>query len=307
MTLHRLAPVALFVACLGVAPSVAHGEAAVALSRGRDLVRSFEYDDAITQLEQVLADDGASASQRIEALELMGVLRINLDQSDAARQAFVRLLALDPGHQLAEGAYSPRVTELFGRVRGGTLPAPDVSLEVGPAAGPAPAGPLRIEGTLTGETGGVERVVAMVRTAGQMVYREVDLERSGRSCHGEVPWPPGGEGVELYAEARAPSGRVLARAGSESRPVIATPGEELEGDGSEAPPTGPSSEAEPPPVEAPIEDPQPDPVATGPRWYESWWFWTIVGVVVVGATATAVALTWPAGGQDGTLGRFTLE
>lgn len=35
-------------------------------------------------------------------------------------------------------------------------------------------------------------------------------------------------------------------------------------------------------------------VSTGPEFYETWWFWTIVGVAVAGGTTAAVVLSQPA-------------
>jgi uncharacterized membrane protein YczE len=49
-------------------------------------------------------------------------------------------------------------------------------------------------------------------------------------------------------------------------------------------------------------------VEEGPAWYESWWFWTIVGVAVVGSgTAAAVVLTMDTGGpRDGSGGSWVV-
>jgi len=50
------------------------------------------------------------------------------------------------------------------------------------------------------------------------------------------------------------------------------------------------------------------PVVEGPAWYESWWFWTVVGAVVAGGAVTAGVLLAPepAGPRDGSEGSWVV-
>ena len=282
----------------------AAGEAADALAAGRSLWRSFEYEDAIVQLQSVLSDPRASATQRLEALELMSVLHLTLRRDAQAQESFVRLLSLDPGHSLTDPGYPPRVQEFFGQARSAFIP--QINLNVAPVAPSLvpDAQTLTLAANLSGDTAGIERVLAFVRTAGETNYRQALMRRSGQGFSADVPCPPQGHGMEFYLEAQAPSGYVLGRGASASEPQR-IPGQQS----ATQPPVLPDP-TQPTPLGPNTREGNGGEVDTGGtderQWYQTWWFWTIVGVVVVGATTTGLAVGLQDDLEEGSLGSISL-
>jgi hypothetical protein len=275
--------------------AAAAGEASEALARGRRLVLSFEYDAALEQLEAAVGDERATAAQRIEALELMGVLHFNLDRTARARQMFERLLAFDPGHELTDTSYPPRLIQFYAGVREAIMPQASVTVEA--RARQAPGGGVAVEVSVGGTTGGVEQAVTLVRVGEETNYRRALMTRDGTTFPAEIPTPPDVAEVEYYVEVQAPSGYVLARAGSPDAPLTTALVETASTVGG-GPDTSTETEASTEQEEE-IDRPR-------RRWYASWWFWTIVGVAVAGGAATAVVLTLPEEQEEGTLGTRSL-
>jgi len=266
------------------------------LEPGRAAIRSFDYENAIEHLEQVAADASSTANQRVEALELIGAVSFNLGRRDACREVFQRLLQLDPGHELSEDAHNPRIHEFFSEVRGAFIPELDLEMMLH-SPEEAPPGPLRIEATLTGTLSGVEQVLLLSRAPGEGTYASTGMHPSEEGWNAELTI--GAEGLELYAEARAPSGRVLARAAS-----AADPARVVSATASDTPVDEPMIEVE---VTTESDDHAGDTENERPRWYRSWWFWTIVGTVVVTGGALAIGLTVPENREEASLGSFGLE
>lgn len=277
--------------------SSAYGEGADTLARARELIQSFEYDAAFEQLETVSDDTSATASQRVEALELMGVLHFNLNRRPRARQMFERLLNVDPSHELTDTSYPPRLLRFYTSIRERFIPQVSVDIEVDAFQDPPGSDTLLIEATVAGTTGGVAEVVALVRSRGDESFRRALMTREGDDFFAEIPLRNGVNELEYYVEAAAPSGYVLAHAGSADAPLsvsaeasagVSYNTESEEGNRGEEGSDGAGAEGE------------------QRRWYATWWFWTIVGVVVAGGVATAVVLTLPDEQQEGTLGTRSL-
>jgi len=257
----------------------AMAEAADPLEQGRALVRSFEYDEALGVFQSVVDDPSAPVPSRLEALARIGAVHVRQQDEAAARVAFERLCRLDPGHELVERDFAPAVRGLYGAVQEELGDQEAALMDV--AAEESAPGQATITVTPGPWSAGAVAVTARVRGEGEGAYRTAELERTGGVFELSVPMPSEGLGVEYVVEARAPSGHVVAAAGSEVSPLRIAP----------------SSPAEP-------VEPQ---AAEGRPWYGTWWFWTIVGAVVAGGTATAVALTVPAGPEEGSLGFARLE
>jgi tetratricopeptide (TPR) repeat protein len=283
--------VSILVAAAPVARAESEGGGADAIARGRALVRSFEYDAALSELESVLANPTSTAPERIQALELMALLQMNLRRQAQAQELFERLLNLDPGHELTDPELPPRAEELFAKTRSGFVASARTTVEA--RADGTAGGSVDVEADAGGSTDGVERAVAYLRGPGESTYRRALMTRDGLSFAASVPAPLTGA-LEYYVEVQAPSGYTLASAGSADAPLRAelAPAPDV----AEAPPDD-SDEGE-----------TPRPSGERRRWYRSWWFWTIVGVAVAGgaATATAVVLTQPEEQPHGSLGSLDL-
>lgn len=294
--------VALAMLAAGGAARAEAGSAADALAQGRRLVQSFEYDAALEQLEDVVSDTSATATERVEAFELMGVMHFNLRREPRARQMFGRLLNLDPGHELADTSYPPRLIAFYTSIRESFMPQQTVQVEAEARQDPPGAGRVRIEARVGGAAGGVEQAVALVRAPGQPSYRRALMTRAagaGLEFSAEVPATEAASDLEYYVEVQAPSGYTLATAGSEASP--------LRFDAVAAPPSGPDEVGPAPAGDEAVEGDEGEETPQRRRWYRSWWFWTIVGVAVAGgAAATAVALTLPPEQEQGTLGTWSI-
>jgi hypothetical protein len=279
--------------------SDANAEASDALSAGRSLWRSFEYEDAIVQLQSVVDEQNATVTQRLEALELLAVLHLTLRRQALAQQTFVRLLAIDPQHELSDPGYPPRVQDLFRSTRDSFIPqtAVDVAVDA-PDAVPSGARTLPITATVSGDTLGVERTLVYVRAAGEATFRSAMMRREGLVFAADVPAPAAGAALSYYVEVQAPSGFVIGRRGSAEAPEVVAAAPPLE-----------SLEPDPADVAAPIAPPATEPLdgrsARRPI-HRQWWFWTIIGAVVVGGTATGLAVGLQPDDPSGTLGAMTL-
>lgn len=274
----RLTPIVIVGFLFALIPSRVTAQEARTLERGRELFRSFEYDEALELMQHVVDDGSSSAAERIGALELVGVIHLLQRRQDEARQSFERLLALDPGHELDDSDLPPRVREFFDEVRTEAPAAaqPETELDAPDTFPEAGVAPVLL--TLSGETAGVARALLHLRSSQNSdFFVEEPMTRQGDSFSSDVEAPSEGN-VDFFITLEAPSGHVLASVGSEDEPRTIT-------------------------VPAPIANPEPIAEAEGRPWYRTWWFWTVVGVVVAGGvTAGVIAGTRPEEHQDGTLG-----
>jgi hypothetical protein len=86
------------------------------LELARDRVRTLKYAQAAKALKATARLEGLSRAQALEYFELSGIVAASLGDQEAARAAFVKLLALDSGWKL-KGRPSPRVTTPFYEAR----------------------------------------------------------------------------------------------------------------------------------------------------------------------------------------------
>lgn len=84
------------------------------LDKCRALEGEFDYKGMVPECGLVVADEAASAEERVEAHRLLGFAHTALGDDEAAFQWFVRLLVLDPAHALPDDV-SPRFREVFVR------------------------------------------------------------------------------------------------------------------------------------------------------------------------------------------------
>ncbi len=278
MSTYRITLCALFAISTLLATSNAAAEHVEAMSRARELFQAFEYDDAIEVLETVVQSHSAPADQRIRALELSGTIRVLQDDQDAARELFNRLLSLDPGHEIENPDIPPRVFEQFNEAREATVEFDAPTLDVQVPDAPSSDSPFELAVLATGETAGLAAIVLFIRDDAENRFRARTTTRSGNEFTAEVEII-GGEPLEYYVEARAPSGHVLSSVGSAEDPHSIT---------------------------ARVEPTSADDLDNGRvsrPWYRRWWVWTLVGAVIVGGTATGLAIgLQPEEHENGTLG-----
>jgi hypothetical protein len=123
-------------------------ELAASLAKARRWVKKdLRYADAIVRLEAVLANHELSATQRVEANELLAYAAVAIGDPAHAEQAFSALLDHDPTYRLPTGT-SPKVAEIFERTRAHRTPPPPPA-QVRTATATRPEGLALISGQRT--------------------------------------------------------------------------------------------------------------------------------------------------------------
>jgi len=231
-------------------------EASDQLSEGRRRYGDLDFAGAVEALRRALAVSGTSEALRLEAYEYLGASYLVLEQRSDARAAFLEMLAIDPYHALREPTGSPKIATFVARLRAEVAPDaaldPDVRIACElPRAGRVGSA-LRV---IVRTAGGAAVASVRVRVRGQTdeTWETIEAEPDGARFVATIPARAASDLLELYAEARDERGRLLARAGAPSAPLSIE-------------------------IRATVGAPR----ATA--LYERWWFWTAVGVVVVGAS-----------------------
>ena len=269
-----------------IAPAAAQPAGAPADARARKLLDAGEalfaeqeYREAIKVLLPVTRDAAASRADRVRAWELIALARFILDDPPGARDAFERVLEIDPGFQLRDRSGSPRIRTFFDEIRRtvvGDTAAAAVDLEH--AAPRAATAGTRLELEIRAVRGGaaVVEVVILHRRVGALAYAPTPARAHGDArWRGTIGLPPARRPytIEYYLEARGPGGSVLARVAAPDAPLLMEVG----------------------------------PGGSEPRpWYGRWY--TIAGAAAVAAGATGAVIWAMRGPDDGSLppGRVTV-
>ena len=254
------------------------------------------YPEAIAEAGALLTRTDLAARQRVEILEALAIAQIAENQTQNAQTTLAELYRRDPGHRLSDADASPTVLSAFARAREGRGNAIRVTIDHRSpgrlARREAPAIELRFsagrdavhEARLAYRARGAAEWGTSVMRIGADGVARATIPLSGPSDRTSE--------IEYWAEARAPSGAPLAQLGSAEDPLR---------------------------VSGPAETRQvrfirvETPGRAGPERprgvLEQWWFWTIVGTVVVGGGVAGYVLLGPPseGPQDGSLGNITLR
>jgi hypothetical protein len=245
------------------------------LERARVCQAALDFPCAERELAAVRAALASlAAGEQREALQRSAEVALAAERPDDARAHLATLLALAPDFAPGAEAWPPQWRALLDEVR---RAAPDrlgpTVVEVRlPVAAP-PGRPLEVAVIAT-DPSGVGRVVLFV--GGEPPLAIVCATEDGRRWVGAVPAERvTGRALRLWAEAHDVGGRGPTRWGSPEAPHV-----------------------------LPVAAPEPPPALAGETpWYQTWWFWTAVGVgVAAAAGVTAWALTGP---EDGAAGPVT--
>jgi hypothetical protein len=108
----------------------------------KSAIEEFEFGEhaaAAQKLRSILEPvQLANPEDVIVARQYLGACEHLLDNLDAAKKEFTRLLALDPDHRLDPEVFSPAVVQFFEKVRSELTPAPPPPPKVDPTPPPPP-------------------------------------------------------------------------------------------------------------------------------------------------------------------------
>jgi hypothetical protein len=263
------------------------------------LFRQQAYPRVVQLAERTLQSPDTGPAELAEAYRWQGLALAAQGKTDAAVQAFRRLLAIDPAYQLPRGT-SPKLSAPFFHAAGMARDGQGIRLHHESAAPTSAGGPLALEVELVSDP--LDMVSAIrfrywsdAKAKQQVVQTMRGPGRAAFALPQEVCSTP----VNYSFEALNEAGGVLAVAGGIGHVFSLAPGACGVVAAVVPPPSPPPArtlELPPPPAGGGDEPVVPPKEAVerdeGSPWYKSWWFWTAVGVAVAGGvTGGVLALT----------------
>ncbi|MGF1466364.1 MAG: tetratricopeptide repeat protein [Sandaracinaceae bacterium] len=240
------------------------------LARGASEFEDLRFEEALQTLSAALLRAETTQEDRAVIYRLLAYTYLALGREPEAAGAYRRLLPLDPEFEPGPEV-SPPDRAFFTRVRAawedegrpGSSPPPPVDIQHRSPAQADAGEPVDLEASVVDPGLRVARLVLAYRQGTEAVFRRLDTAPDGEVRRATIPaddvLPPL---VEYYFEAVDGRGLPIASRGDVAAPLrIAVP------------------------------------EATGGGVLAQWWFWTIVGLVVAGGVATAVALAATSGSQ----------
>jgi tetratricopeptide (TPR) repeat protein len=270
--LRRLTLAAL-AGLLSLAGSIRAGE----LESARALYEEMEYEPALEAAGRALAQPEASPAELAEAYRIQGLCLSVLERSEEALAAFRHMLSIAPDTQLPADT-SPKLAAPFYQAVAMARDIRPIALKLVEPEPPGSPGPRQV--MLLSDPFGLVKDVRLVSRLGPGPWQRGparDLAGGGQA-ELELPRPPPDLALEYYLEALNPFGGVLARLGGPEQPF--------------------RLHATQPVVERVVADAPVDAEDEPTPWHRTWWFWTAVGVVVVG-TAVGLGVGLGTAGGDG--------
>ncbi len=224
-----------------------------ALARAEQAFLDVDFDGTLAAAQEALREGGHSPEQLVRLYELLGVSSAAVGEADRARDFFIRMLAIDPSADL-DDTVPPRLRAPFLEARGIVTSRPErLGVSVGLARVQSA---LHVQLTDPFQLGSTVRVHARLEgalafTTTEAAAQSVVLARLDGASEADR--------VEYWVELVDPFGNQVLTLGNEYQPRVV--GREP------AASRGATSSA-------------------GGGVLEEPWFWTVVGVVVVGAGVT---------------------
>lgn len=276
--LRRLTCLGVALLCLAVAAPASAQRGNPLIARGQGEYQELRFEEALQTLSAALVRSGNSRSQQALIYRLLAFTYLALGREEEASGAYQSMLPLDPEFVPGE-EFSPRIRGFFGQVRTtweeagrpGSGPPPPVDIGHRSPARAERGNEVTLSAELEDPGGRVDRLVLAYRQGTEAVFERLDTRLVDGSYVATIPGEHVGPPlVEYYFEAIDAQGLPVAARGD---------------------------------VAAPLRIAVPAPGSGGFNVLEEWWFWTIIGAVVVGGVVTGVVLgTMPPGQQaPGTL------
>lgn len=186
----------------------------------------LEYEKAIRTLQPLRRDPTATRSQRLSALEVIGISLLILGDTAGSTEAFEDLLAIDPGYQLRHDDGSPKIRRHWDQVRRRYVPGFDpearVQLQLGAPSGAVAGQRVEIETEVLSGKAAVVDLVVRWRRRGVLGYRTAQMRRVKGSLWRARFVPPASPTryvLDYYIEARNAAGGSLGRVGGPENPL----------------------------------------------------------------------------------------
>jgi len=256
------------------------------------LFRTMRYEKGLEVTQQIMTSPDSESAQLLEAYLVNGLCLSALDRTDEALLIFRKLLSIKPDFQLSP-EISPKLAATFYQAVALARGKPGISLEHRQPEAQARLAGLQVQVTLKSDPLGLVKAIRLIYRSGQEKPQRLvsGLKKPGTLTM-TLPSDYAAPRVSYYFEALNQYGGALVRLPDKGQPFS------LQGQRAhriEIAPVVPEKTLAPPVIEVPPKpEPGPGPeekpaAAVTSPWYQSWWFWTVVGVVVAG-TATGVAL-----------------
>ncbi len=247
------------------------------MTRIEEMMAEAEFETALSMVNDALTRPGRTEAEKARLYELQGMLHLYLGDEDAARQSFRQLLTGSPQYRLRDDA-SPKVMTIFEEARDEMAAELSRQLKLShPRPRSArPGVPILVELKLESAPEGVQAKLFYRRTAVSGFSSTLFVESEDKTrwvAHvpdldlelNETERLPSGA-LEYFIEVQDPTGSLLAIAGKREAPLVVPMATAAELAAEEA-------------AGAQIHE---------SAWYQKWWVWTIVGVVVAGAVTGGV-------------------
>jgi hypothetical protein len=254
--------------------------AASPLEEAEALVTDMEYATALQKAEQLLRSPEAGPVELVAGWRIHGLCLSALNREAEAVESFRRLLAIDPSFRLPSEV-SPKLRSAYYKAVGMSVDQKPIQVSHVPPVVTGRLGGLRLQARLEADPLRMVKGLRLrYRIAGGV--REISvLADKPKGFSFKLPDGYSAEVFEYWFEAFNEYGGVLARSGSPDAP--------LQLRAAAAPEPAPVVVAASP--IAPVAPPPGEADQDAGRWYTSWWFWTVVGVVVAGAVTGGVLAT----------------
>ena len=248
--------------------AIAAPDGAAQLQRARRLIEDeVEFAKGRETLERLLQDKALAPAMRAKALELLGLAQIALRDPQAV-DSYLALLALRPGYR-PDPLASPYVHKAFTKaLRQHQARAPQ--LQAVKAAPEAAA--IRIEGRLNDPQSLVGELKLYTRMGSALEFEPQALQVNLGAFSKRLKRPASGGRLEFFVEGRTPADHPIVSAGDREKPLSIA-------------------------IEPTLR-------VAETAWYQRWWVWTSVAVVVAAGIGAVIWAVQPQDPQlpDDTLG-----
>jgi len=263
------------------------GRAADDLDRAVELTLEMKYPEALKLANQSLKSPSSGPGELAKAYEIQGMCLASLGKTKAAVQSFRKLLAIDPDFRLGENV-SPKIAEPFDQALKESKDQKKISLAHTAPAEEVPMGQLELEASLEADPlAMVKKIHMRYQVDGGKQKRKTRRTKGPGKVVMKFSKKLKAKEIRYWFEAVNRHGGVLARAGSASEPFVVKIRPPVV---AVSPVVKKKLEPEPPVPSPPVLPPQKKPPEDdeGGAWYEQWWLWTGVGVLVTGAVVAVV-------------------